>query len=154
MVWCASMARMTRFAICTGCSRARNSRAVQPSITRLAIASSRSSIARLQDLRPDEDDGRRHVDPGQQSGGERKRAVRLEDTECAGEEPEPDLGDLPEHGRYQRRPPRGGRPHSSPRGEPEHEVEEPEAECQADERRDELDQESHATETRGREGLG
>src|SRR5258707_8494166 len=98
MVWCDSMARITRFAICTGWRRARNNRALQPSMTRLAIDSSRSSIVRLHDLRSDQDDGRRHVDPGQESGRERERAVGLEDAEGSSKEAEGDLRHLPQHG--------------------------------------------------------
>src|SRR5258708_26544321 len=102
-------------------------------MTRLAIASRRSSIPVLHDLRTDEDDRRGDVDPRQQSRDERERAVCLEDLEGPGEEAEGDLGDLPEHGRYQGGPP-GRRPSDrAARGEPEHEVEEPVADGNADE---------------------
>src|SRR5438034_465366 len=147
------MARMTRFAICTGWSRARKRRAVHPSITRLARASSRSSIPSLQDLRPDQDDHRRHVDPGQQSGSEGERTVRLEDAERAREEAERDLGDLPEHGRYQRRAagraPRDG----APRRQPEHQIKEPEPDREPDGRRQELEQPPQAADPTGGHGL-
>src|SRR6266851_5883622 len=103
-------------------------------MTRLAIASIRSSTPRLHDLRSDEDDRRRDVDPGQEPRGESERAVRLEDLEGSREEAEGDLGDLPEHGRYQRGPPGRVPRHRAARGEPEHEVEEPEADGHADQR--------------------
>src|SRR5207248_10322388 len=147
------MARMTRLATWTGWSRARKRRAVHPSITRLARASSRSSIPSLQDLRPDEDDHRRHVDPGQEPGGERERTVGLEDTERAREEAERDLGDLPEHGRYQRRA-AGRAPLDASAGcQPEHEVEEPEAHGEPDGRRHELEQQAETPHPAGGESL-
>src|SRR5205814_9951653 len=147
------MARMTRLATWTGWSRARKRRAVHPSITRLARASSRSSIPSLQDLRPDEDDHRRHVDPGQEAGGERERTVGLEDTERAREESERDLGDLPEHGRYQRRAAGRAPLDTLPRRQPEHQVEEPEANGESDGRREELEQRAQAPHPAGAEGL-
>src|SRR5438105_1369950 len=144
---------MTRFAIWTGWSRARKRRAVHPSITRLARASSRSSIPSLQDLRPDEDDHRRHVDPGQEAGGESERTVGLEDTERAREEAERDLGDLPEHGRYQGRAAGRAPVDPAPGRQPEHQVEEPESAGEPDGRRHELEQQAQAPHAAGGEGL-
>src|SRR5438132_8088779 len=91
---------MSRLATCTGWSFARKRRAVQPSIIRLASASSRST--RFHDLRADEDDDRRQVDPREQAGGEREGTVYGEEPERPGEIGECQLGDLPQHGRYQR----------------------------------------------------
>src|SRR5207249_2400266 len=93
------MARIRRFPICTGCSFAPKRRALQPSMKRLANASSRST--RLYDLRADQDDDRCEVDPGKKARGEGEWAIRREQAERAGEVAERQLGDLPQQGRYQ-----------------------------------------------------
>src|SRR5438128_2272113 len=102
MVWCASIARMTRLAICTGCSFAPKSRALQPSIMRLTKPSTRSTRrSHLYHLCSDQDDRGRHVDPRQEARREREGAVGREPAEAACEEREGDLRGLPQHGRYQ-----------------------------------------------------
>src|SRR5919201_1487091 len=112
MVWWPSMARITRLAIWTGWSFAPNSRALQPSMNRLANASSRST--RLHDLRAKQDDERRDVDPGEKPGRERERAVRREQGQRPREVAERQFGALPQHGRYHRRFGRGSARRPSP----------------------------------------
>src|SRR5436190_9346738 len=136
IVWCASIARMRRFAIWTGCSFAPKRRALHPSISRLANASSRSTS--LYDLRADQDDDRREIDPCEEPGREGKGTVGREDREGAREEAERKLGDLPQHGRYQGR--LGGHParDTPARDRAIDKVEEDVADDEAEERREHL----------------
>src|SRR5438477_1596366 len=69
-------------------------------MNRLANASSRST--RLYDLRAEQDDDRCDVDPGKKPCRERERPVRREQSERSREVAERQIGDLPQHGRYQR----------------------------------------------------
>src|SRR5256886_7199318 len=132
---------MTRLAICTGWSFAPKSRALQPSMNRLANASSRST--RLYDLRAEQDDDRCDVDPGKKPCRERERPVRREQGKRSREVAERQFGDLPQHGRYQcalrRRSPR--RPVA--RDDAVHDVEKDEAGEKARERREEPHADPH-----------
>src|SRR5437899_1350580 len=104
-------------------------------MNRLANASSRST--RLYDLRAEQDDDRCDVDPGKKPCRERERPVRREQGERSREVAERQLGDLPQHGRYQcalrRRSPR--RPVA--RDDAVHDEEKDEAGEKARERREE-----------------
>src|SRR5687768_5567605 len=100
MVWCASMVRMRRLAICTGWSFAPKRRALHPSINRLTKDSRRSmrSLLHLYHFRTDEDDRGGHIDPREHGRPEGDRSVHAEDTETARNDPKGDLRDLPQHG--------------------------------------------------------
>src|SRR5256886_6144302 len=103
-------------------------------MNRLANASSRST--RLHDLRAKQDDDRCDVDPGKKSSRERERPVRREQGERSREVAERQLGDLPEHGRYERGPRRYRARGPSSRDRPVHNEEEDEADDKAGERRE------------------
>src|ERR1700682_665294 len=102
-----------------------------------------SGSLQLYHFRTDEDDDGGEVDPGEQSRREGDRSVRGEDTETAREEPERQLCDLPQHGRYQRRKPRGLRLHPRARNEAVDGIEEDEARGEPQEWRHDRQEDPH-----------
>src|SRR5438067_5627439 len=122
-------------------------------MNRLASASSRST--RLYDLRTEQDDDRCDVDPGKKPRRERERPVRREQGERSSEVAERKLGDLPQHGRYQRALDRGspGRPVAG--DDAVDDVEENEADREAGERREKPDPDpDDPTETSADQSVG
>ena len=122
-------------------------------MNRLANASSRST--RLYDLRTKQDDDRCDIDPRKEPRRERERPVRREQGERSGEVAERQLGDLPQHGRYQCAL-RGGPPRWPVTGNDAiHDIEKDEADREAREGREDLEGDrDNPTEPRRHERIG
>src|SRR5438309_3155720 len=122
-------------------------------MNRLANASSRSTS--LYDLRTKQDDDCCDVDPGEEPCRERERPVGREQGERSREVAERQLGDLPQHGRYQRALDRGSPRRPVSRDDPVDDVEKNEADREAGEWREQPHSDpDDATETRADQSVG